>query len=94
VTASPLVAFYEALLTQEYEVGLVEEAWAMTARCEEGGHNDPVFGFYGITPGSWLAYGGGSFAPVAGAASQAQQVEVAVRISPTPPDQGRCSGGW
>jgi len=51
------------------------------ATCEEGGRNDPRFGYLGIMPSSWLAYGGGRYSVTAGGATWDQQVEVATRIN-------------
>lgn len=57
------------------------DAWSRVAMCEEGGRNDPTFGYYGITPQSWAAYGGTAYATMAGGASQAEQQEIADRIN-------------
>jgi hypothetical protein len=54
------------------------------ATCEEGGRNDPNFGYFGIMPSSWAAYGGTKYAPLAGGATYDEQVSVADAIS----------GGW
>jgi resuscitation-promoting factor RpfA len=50
------------------------------ATCEEGGRNDPSYGYFGIMVGSWLAYGGGAYASTAGGATWDEQVIVATRI--------------
>ena len=76
--------------------------WAKVAVCEEGGHDNPEFGYLGIYPQSWLAYGGGRFAPVAGDAAWQQQVTVANAIEGNRrghnpwriPDQNGCDGPW
>ena len=68
--------------------------WDQVAICEEGGRNDPTYGYFGITPSSWIAYGGGQYSSTAGGASESEQISIAERISPTPPDQGGCTGGW
>ena len=68
-------------------------AWQRVATCEEGGNNDPTYGYYGITPGSWAAYGGTQYASTAGGATQEQQVAIADRISGgAVPDANGCSG--
>jgi hypothetical protein len=54
--------------------------WWRVARCEEGGANDPTYGYFGIHVDSWLAYGGADYAPTPGGATYAQQVDVAQRI--------------
>ena len=69
-------------------------AWQQTAICEEGGRNDPTYGYYGIIPSSWQAMGGGQFSATAGGASQQQQLVIATRIQSYPPDVGGCQGGW
>jgi hypothetical protein len=69
-------------------------AWQQTAQCEEGGRNDPTFGYFGIYPNSWRAFGGARFATVAGQATQAEQVEIGMAIEGHPPDIGGCSGSW
>ena len=69
--------------------------WWKVAVCEEGGRDNPTFGYLGIYPRSWLAYGGGRFAPVAGRATWRQQVIVARAIDGRyVPDQHGCAGGW
>lgn len=70
------------------------DAWQQTAICEESGNNDPSFGYYGIYPSTWRAFGGTAFAPVAGQASKPEQVEIGMRIEGHPPDQGGCQGSW
>lgn len=69
------------------------------AVCEEGGHNSPTFGYFGILPSTWQAYDGARFAPLAGGAGWPQQVAVAnqiVRAAHVPvPDQDGCNpNGW
>jgi len=69
--------------------------WWKVAICEEGGRDNPTYGYLGIYPQSWRAYGGGRYAPVAGRASWRQQVTVANRIDRGyVPDQHGCAGGW
>lgn len=72
-------------------------AWWATARCEEGGRNDPTFGYLGIYPATWHAYGGPT--ATAGDADFWTQVQVAERIQADPPDYFSggslvCTGPW
>ena len=73
-------------------------AWERVAVCEEGGNwqaNGSVFsGGLGITRSNWNAYGGPQFAPEGAQATEDQQIIVAMRISPNPPDQNGCTGSW
>lgn len=67
-------------------------AWQRVATCEEGGNNDATYGYFGITPQSWAAYGGTQYSATAGGASQAEQVLVANRISGgAVPDAAGCA---
>ncbi len=59
--------------------------WDGVASCESGGnwHTNTGNGFYGglqFDSGTWLAYGGGSYAPRADLASREQQIAVATRL--------------
>jgi hypothetical protein len=73
-------------------------AWERVAICEEGGNwqaNGSRFsGGLGITRTNWIAYGGTQFAPEGAEATEDQQIIVAMRISPIPPDQNGCTGSW
>jgi hypothetical protein len=62
--------------------------------CEEGGADNPTYGFYGIYPSTWQAYGGAQFASTAGGATQAEQVQIGMAIEGHAPDQGSCEGAW
>lgn len=73
--------------------------WAATAQCEEGGRNDPTFGYLGIYEGTWQSFGGMAYAPTPSGATWAEQVAVAEAVQSRPPDYyagGRlvCTGGW
>jgi hypothetical protein len=69
--------------------------WWKVAVCEESGRNDPTYGYLGIIPQTWAAYGGRRFAPLAGGASWREQVTVARRIvGRAVPDQHGCAGAW
>ena len=70
-------------------------AWTKVADCEEGGNwhvQGPVYsGGLGISEQNWIAYGGQrDFGPEWGA-SEDQQIVVAMRIQPDPPDQYGCA---
>ena len=59
--------------------------WDGVASCESGGnwHINTGNGFYGglqFDSGTWLAYGGGAYAPRADLASREQQIAVATRL--------------
>ena len=59
--------------------------WSGVAQCESSGnwHINTGNGFYGglqFDYGTWLAYGGGAYAPRADLASEAQQIAVASRL--------------
>ena len=73
-------------------------AWSKVAVCETGGNwqmtGSSFSGGVGFANSTWLAYGGGEFAPNAGLATMDQQITIAKRIQPSPPDQNGCSGGW
>ena len=67
------------------------EPWDSVARCETGGdwHADTGNGYQGglqLSPGTWISYGGGQFAPQANEASREQQILVGDRI--------RAQEGW
>lgn len=56
--------------------------WDRVAQCESGGNwsINTGNGFYGglqFTRSTWLAYGGGKYAPTANKATKAQQIEIA-----------------
>lgn len=68
--------------------------WQMTATCEEGGRNDPTYGYFGILPSTWAAYGGTAYSPTAGGSSESSQIAIEMNFQHSPPDVGRCSGGY
>jgi hypothetical protein len=76
----------------------VMQEWSRVAECEEAGNwklRGPMYsGGLGITNSNWRAYGGEQFAPNAGLATPQEQVVVARRIQPDPPDQDGCTGSW
>jgi hypothetical protein len=68
--------------------------WSAIAACESGGNwsANTGNGFYGglqFTEGTWLAYGGGQYAPSANLASPSQQIAVAQRVL-----AGQGIGAW
>ena len=73
-------------------------AWQMTATCETSGdwsmQGSMYSGGLGMLNQTWVAYGGLEFAPNAGLATPQQQVTVAMRIQPNPPDVTGCVGPW
>ena len=69
-------------------------AWQRVAICEEGGANDPTFGYFGIEPSTWASFGGTQYSPTAGGATEDEQVVIANRISGgNVPDANGC-GSW
>jgi hypothetical protein len=67
------------------------EPWDSIARCETGGdwHADTGNGYQGglqLSPRTWSAYGGGTFAPRADEATREQQILVGDRV--------RAEQGW
>ena len=73
-------------------------AWKKVNICEEGGDwhvsGSKYSGGLGISNVNWVAYGGRRFAPTAATATPAEQIVVAERIQPNPPDQHGCTGAW
>jgi Transglycosylase-like domain/LysM domain len=68
--------------------------WSAIAACESGGNwsTSTGNGFYGglqFSEQTWLAYGGGQYAPSANLASQSQQIAVAQRVL-----AGQGIGAW
>jgi hypothetical protein len=68
--------------------------WSAVAACESGGNwsADTGNGFYGglqFTEQTWLAYGGGQYAPSANLASESEQIAVADRVL-----AGQGIGAW
>jgi hypothetical protein len=73
--------------------------WSKVNVCEEGGNwyvNGPLYsGGLGISRANWISFGGGQFAPQGSEATPYQQILIAERIQPNPPDQNGCQpGGW
>jgi len=77
------LAFYQAVDAQEHTI---PAAWMATAICEEGGRNDPNYGYFGIK--EWNGFGG---YPRAGAAPLSVQLGWEAAHGQGPPDApGRC----
>ena len=60
-------------------------AWDALAQCESGGNwaINTGNGYYGglqFSSGTWLAYGGGQYAPTANLASREQQIAIATKV--------------
>jgi len=70
--------------------------WERVAMCEEGGNwsadGGRFSGGLGITRSNWVAFGGLQFAPEGAMATEDQQIMVAERVQPDPPDQNGCRG--
>ena len=63
-------------------------SWAAVARCEEGGVNDPTYGYYWIK--EWNGYDG---YPTAGSAPQSVQLQWEETYVGAPPNEsGGCHG--
>ncbi|MGD0882995.1 MAG: transglycosylase family protein [Acidimicrobiales bacterium] len=71
-------------------------AWERVAICEEGGDWQAdtyrFSGGLGITRSNWDSYGGLQYAPEGAEATPDEQIMVAERIQPYPPDQDGCRG--
>lgn len=66
----------------------IPAAWWPTALCEEGGSNNPTYGYFGIMPRSWNGYQG---YPTAGAAPLSVQLAWEAQYIGGPPDApGQC----
>jgi hypothetical protein len=73
--------------------------WQRVAVCEVNGDwsmTGPVYSGIGFSNATWVQYGGGRFAPVAGDATRDQQILVGMKVTKGQvPDQDGCdSGGW
>ena len=73
-------------------------AWSKVNVCEEGGdwhvRGSKYSGGLGIANDNWVQYGGEFFSHSAADATPAEQIVVAMRIQPNPPDQHGCGPGW
>lgn len=73
-------------------------AWYRVNACEESGNwhvQGAVYsGGLGISQTNWYAYGGERDFGAEWAASPDEQIVVAMRIDPYPPDQNGCTGAW
>lgn len=73
-------------------------AWEKVNACEERGNwhvQGTVFsGGLGISESNWSSYGGQRDFGPEWAASADEQIVVAMRMQPDPPDQNGCTGAW
>jgi hypothetical protein len=77
------LAFFQAIAAQQHTI---PAAWMATAMCEEGGHNDPYAGYFGIL--EWHHFGG---YPTAGSAPLSVQLAWEAAHGQGPPDApGQC----
>lgn len=72
--------------------------WSKVNVCEEGGNwhvkGTEYSGGLGISNVNWIHYGGEFFSQSAADATPDEQIVIARRIQPNPPDQNGCDGGW
>lgn len=83
-TSAVAISAATAALTPPAEAAPLSD-WDRLAGCEAGGNwaINTGNGFYGglqFTRGTWLAYGGGKYAPYAHQASRLQQIEIAEKV--------------
>ncbi|MFI5271015.1 MAG: transglycosylase family protein [Candidatus Saccharimonadales bacterium] len=73
-------------------------AWSKVNVCEEGGNwhvrGSTYAGGLGISVVNWHAYGGDYYTASEADATPAEQIEIAEKIQPNPPDQHGCGNGW
>ncbi len=72
----------------------LEQEWQRVAMCEEGGANDPTYGYFGILPSTWNSFG---MTGTAGQYDEDTQISVAQQIvndgyGGQVPDANGCSG--
>jgi hypothetical protein len=78
------VAYLQAAASEQ--ANIMPAAWVATARCEEGGRNDPYAGYFGIL--EWNGFDG---YPTAGSAPLSVQLAWEAAHGQGPPDApGRC----
>ncbi|HZU79709.1 MAG TPA: transglycosylase family protein, partial [Acidimicrobiales bacterium] len=72
--------------------------WSRVNMCEENGNwhvrGSAYSGGLGISEANWVRYGGQRDFGPEWAATPDEQIVVAMRIQPYPPDQHGCTGGW
>jgi nucleoid-associated protein YgaU len=83
-----------ALATAGSATAATDAQWNKLAQCESGGNwsIDTGNGYYGglqFSRSTWLAYGGGAFAPTANKASREQQISIAAKVA-----VGQGWGAW
>jgi Transglycosylase-like domain len=76
-------------------VGQLRHEWQRVANCEVGGNwamTGPVYSGIGFLNGTWLAFGGRQYAPLAGQATPDQQILVGMKVTNgRVPDQNGCA---
>lgn len=96
VTAHTLVADANRL---GVSISGLRAEWQHVAVCEVDGNwsmTGPSYSGIGFSNATWDQYGGTTFAPLAGEASEDQQILVGMRVTKSwVPDQDGCTpGGW
>jgi hypothetical protein len=94
-TAAPLSI---AQIAAKEVPAYVYAEWKKVNICEQGGNwhvqGDVSDGGLGISNVNWVAFGGLKYAPNGAEATDDEQILVAEKIDPTPPDQNGCDGPW
>jgi len=76
-------------------VGELRREWQQVANCEVGGNwamTGPVYSGIGFLNGTWLAFGGRQYAPLAGQATPGEQILIAMKVTNGQvPDQNGCA---
>ncbi len=94
-TTQPVSTTASSGNTGEYVANTpLEQAWQRVALCEEGGANDPTYGYFGILPSTWNSFG---MTGTAGQYDEDTQISVAQEIvndgyGGQVPDANGCSG--
>ncbi len=68
--------------------------WSKVNICEESGNWHTPDGGLGILPVNWVYYGGYKYSRNEALATPDEQIVIARRIQPNPPDQNGCDGPW
>jgi Transglycosylase-like domain len=76
-------------------VGQLRQKWQHVANCEVGGNwsmTGPVYSGIGFLNGTWSAFGGRQYAPLAGQATRDQQILIGMKVTNGwIPDQNGCA---
>jgi hypothetical protein len=86
-------------LQAQTTVGALRAEWQHVAVCEVGGNwkmTGPSYSGIGFSNSTWDSYGGRRFAPLAGLATEDQQIVIGMKVTGGwVPDQNGCNpGGW